>query len=65
MTRSSINVQHVSVGSVDYIVSADHDGGWDRQTESSRCSRVNHKLELGRLLNRQFCGMGAIQYLLT
>jgi hypothetical protein len=58
-----IHVQHVSFGSVDHFVGADQDRGRDRQAERCRCSRVNHKLELRRLLNRQFCRSGTPQYL--
>jgi hypothetical protein len=47
--------------SFDYVVGADQDRGRDRQTERFRRSRIDHKLELGRLLDRQVCGMGAIQ----
>src|SRR5262245_49571265 len=47
--------------SFDHLICPQQQGGRDRETQGLRCPQIDDEIKLGRLLNRQVAGLGALE----
>src|SRR5215469_3116926 len=50
-----------SAGSLDYLVGAREQSRWDIKVQFFGALQIDHELDHGRLLDRQFLGLGAVE----